>query len=111
MKLSEIRGERVFDVVADLIEPVAEIAQDKDAARLFKREKCPEGTEPREFAIRKIEECMPKLIRNHKGELCAILGAIEGVSKEEYAENVTMMRLMKDIVELLNDDEFTAFFG
>ena len=111
MKLSEIKGERVFDVIAELIEPVATIAQDKEASRLFKKENLPKGMTARDFAIEKIKDCMPKLIKNHKDELCAILGAIEGVSKEEYAENVTMMRLMKDIIELLNDDEFTAFFG
>lgn len=111
MKLSEIKGERVFDVIADVIEPVATIAQDKEAARLFKREKPPKGMEPRDFAVEKIKECMPKLVKNHKDELCAILGAIEGVSKEEYAKNVTMMTLMKNIIELLNDDEFIAFFG
>lgn len=111
MKLSEIKGERVFDVIAELIEPIATIAQDNEVSSLFKREKVPKGMTAREFAVEKIKDCMPKLVKNHKDELCAILGAIEGMSKEEYAENVTMMRLMKDIIELLNDDEFTAFFG
>lgn len=111
MKLSEIKGERVFDVIADMIDPISKIAEDKDAARMFKREKCPEGMEPREFAIQKIKKSMPSLIKNHKRELCEILGAIEGTDPKEYMDNVTLLKLMKDVVELLNDDEFTAFFG
>ena len=36
MKLSDIKGDRVFDVIADLIDPVASIAQDAQAAALFR---------------------------------------------------------------------------
>ena len=39
MRLSDIQGDRVFDVIADIIDPVANIAEDDDAASFFKREK------------------------------------------------------------------------
>ena len=38
MKLSKIKGERVFDVIADIIDPIANIAEDKVAAALFQRQ-------------------------------------------------------------------------
>ena len=35
LKLSEIKGEKAFDVLADLTEPIANIAADKKAAELL----------------------------------------------------------------------------
>ena len=45
MKLSKIKGERVFDVIADIINPIANIAEDKEAAALFQRQKLPDGVQ------------------------------------------------------------------
>lgn len=111
MKLSEIKGERVFDVIADIIEPIAVIAEDEEASNLFKREKCPNGMTPAQFMLKKIRKSMPKLVRAHRDEICTILAVIAGVTKEEYVENVTMVTLLRDVMELLNDPEFTAFFS
>ena len=38
MRLSDIKGDRVFDVIADIIDPIANIASDETASALFKRE-------------------------------------------------------------------------
>lgn len=111
MKLSEIKGERVFDVIADIIEPIAVIAEDEEAANLFKRERCPEGMTPAQFMLKKIRKSMPKLVRAHRDEICTILAVIADTSKEEYVKNVTMVSLLRDVMELLNDPEFTAFFS
>lgn len=43
MKLSDIQGDRVFDVIADIIDPIANIAEDEKASAMFQREKLPEG--------------------------------------------------------------------
>ena len=37
MKLSDIKGERTLDVIAELIDPISNIASDKVAADLFVR--------------------------------------------------------------------------
>ena len=52
MRLSDIQGERVFDVIADIIDPIANIAEDNAASALFKREKLPEGMTAKEFMRR-----------------------------------------------------------
>jgi hypothetical protein len=111
MKLSEIRGERVFDVIADIIEPIAVIAEDEEAANLFKRERCPEGMTPEQFMLKKIRKSLPKLVKTHRDEICTILAVIADTSKEEYIKDVTMVSLLRDVMELLNDPEFTAFFS
>ena len=43
MRLSDIKGDRVFDVIADIIDPIANIAVYETASALVKREKLPEG--------------------------------------------------------------------
>ena len=111
MKLSDIKGEAVFDVIADLTEPVANIAADKDASSLFEYQAVPKGVEQRDFVIARLKRALPKLMRNHKHDLVAILATLKGVEAEEYLEGLTMATLFNDVVELMNDEEFVAFLS
>lgn len=128
MKLSEIKGERVFDVVADIIDPVISIAMDKDAAAIFERKPCPEGMTPTEFVLTRVKESLPKLVRSHKGELVTIMAAVNGVTPEQYVNGVytesdeegveskyegglTFPKLIKDLTDLFTDEEFLGFFA
>lgn len=111
MKLSEIKGERAIDVIADLIEPIARIAEDKEAAKLFKREKCPKGEEPRKYLLKRIRSSVPGLLRNHKADLIEIMGAVEGVPPENYAQTLSVPKLINDIFGLMTDGELLSLFG
>lgn len=110
MKLSDIKEDRVFDVLADLINPVANIAQDKVARRLFTKEAPPAGVSPKSFAIQKIVRSAPVLLKSHKNDLATILATIKGVPVKEYLGALNLAQLTVDILELLNDEAFTAFF-
>lgn len=110
MKLSDIKGERTFDVIAEIIEPIANIAADKEAASVFVRKPLPEGMTAREFVMQRIKASIPVLMKNHKSDLITILAAIEGVTAEEYEASLNLVKLSKDAVELLNDEAFKAFF-
>lgn len=110
MKLSDIQGERVFDVIADIIDPIANIAEDDAAAELFKREKLPEGVTPKKFLLDRARKAVPKLLKAHKGDLVTILSAIEGVSPEAYAGVLNFAKLLRDMTELLTDEAFTELF-
>lgn len=109
MKLSDVKGERVFDVIADLIDPVANIAQDSEIT-LFKREKPPVGVSPRSFALQKISKNAPLLLKNHKHDISVILATIKGQTVEEYVSGLNMAGLSIDLLELFNDREFVSFF-
>ena len=111
MRLSEIKGERVFDVIADLIEPVARIAEDKEAAKLFRREKLAKGETAMGALLKRIRASVPLLLRNHKKDLIEIMAALEGVPKEAYVESLSGLKLLSDIFGLLNDNELLSFFG
>lgn len=111
MRLSDVKGERAFDVLAELIDPISVIASDEQASKLFKREKLPEGKEPWQFLLERLRESLPTLIKTHKGELVSILSIIKGVSAEEYVKDMTFASLFADIIGLLTDGEFASFFS
>ena len=110
MRLSDIQGERVFDVIADIIDPIANIAEDDAASALFKREKLPGGMTAKEFMTQRARKALPALLKGHKGDIIAILAAIEGVSAESYKGALNLVKLMRDATELLTDEAFGALF-
>lgn len=110
MKLSDIKGERTFDVIADIIDPIANIAEDKAAVALFERKKLPKGMTAKQFMVSRIRESVPELLRNHKTDLIAILSTIEGITPDEYEKSLNLVKIVKDCTELLTDDAFTTLF-
>lgn len=110
MKLSEVKGDRVLDVIADIIEPIANIAEDENAAAMFKREKLPEGVTAKAFLLGKIKKAAPSLVKDHKADIVAILAAIEGVKPEAYEKDLNIPKLIRDFLELLGDEAFMSFF-
>ena len=110
MKLSDIQGDRVFDVIADIIDPIANIAEDEKASAMIHREKMPEGMTEKQFAMQRARKAHPALLKGHKADIIAILAAIEGVSADAYKGALNLVKLMRDTVELLTDDAFTALF-
>ena len=110
MKLSDIHGERVFDVIADIIDPIANIAEDEKASAMFRREKIPEGMAAKEFAMQRARKALPALLKQHKGDIIDILSAIEGVSAEAYKGALNLAKLMRDATELLTDEAFGELF-
>lgn len=110
MRLSDIKGDRVFDVIADIIDPIANIASDETASALFKREKLPEGMTAKEFVTQRARKALPALLKGHKGDIIAILASIEGVSAESYKGSLNIVKLMRDATELLTDEDFGGLF-
>lgn len=111
MKLSDIKGDRVFDVIADIIDPIANMVQDKDVATMFKREAVPDGMEARDFFAKRMCKGLPVLLKNHKADIIAIMAAIEGVTPEQYAESLDFPKLFTDAMELVTDDAFLNFLS
>jgi hypothetical protein len=110
MKLSQIQGERTYDVIADLIPPVITLAQDEKVADLFKAKELPEGMTTTNFMLGRLKNSVPYLIKNHKEELSEILATIEGVEKKDYIKSLNLLKLSKDIMELISDEDFVGFF-
>lgn len=111
MKLSDVKGDRTLDVIADLIEPIANIAQDKEVSEMFERKAVPEGMEAREFFAARMRKGMPALLKGHKDDVVAILATIEGVSPDEYTKSLNLAKIIKDFMELVTDEAFIGFLS
>lgn len=111
MKISDIKGDRVLDVIADIIDPIANMVQDKDVAAMFKREAVPDGMEARDFFAKRMCKCLPVLLKSHKTDIIAVMAAIEGVTPEQYAASLDFPKLFTDVMELVTDDAFLNFLS
>lgn len=111
MRLSDVKGERTFEVVADIIEPVYRIAQDEAAVEMLSPKPCPEGEDPKKFMARRLVAGVPALLRSHKGDLVAIMAAIEGEDAEEYAASLDLAKLVASLAELVSDPALMDFLA
>ena len=110
MRLSDIKGDRVFDVIADIIDPIANIASDETASAIFKREKLPEGMTAKSFLMERARKAVPALLKGHKSDIITVLATIEGISANKYRASLTLAKLMQDTAELLTDEAFGELF-
>lgn len=110
MKLSDIKGERTLDVIADIIDPIANIAEDEEASNLFRKERLPEGMTKKSFLLQRARKAVPALLKGHKGDIIAILSAIEGTTAEEYTASLNLVKLTKDAIDLITDEAFMTLF-
>lgn len=94
MKLSDFKDEKALELLADLIEPAAEIFSD---------------TEIRKTASGKSYAAVVGVaIKRHKSAVLAILAALDGVPVEEYHCNV--MTLPMKLLEIVNDPDMMQLF-
>lgn len=105
MKLSDLKGERAVLAIADMIEPIANIAADQKNLQLFKNERR-EGETDKDVGMREMKEKLPKLLRTHKDDILTILCAVNGCEPED----MSMVDIIKGTLDLANDKEFLELF-
>lgn len=110
MRLSDVKGERTLDVIADIIDPVANLTESDAAKALFKKEKLPEGANPVAHAVQRIRRTVPKLLKTNKRDLITIMAAIAGKPYDEFVEGMNLVSLTKDLIELFSDTAFVELF-
>jgi hypothetical protein len=94
MKLSEIKGDRALDVLADIMEPLARILTDEEITKTA-------NGEPKLLFAKKI-------LKGHKKEVIEILAILDGEKPETY--EVNLLTLPVKLVEILNDPEIGNLF-
>ena len=115
MKLSQIKGAEAIDVLARIIQPIANIALDKEALEAIKLKpvekdgKTPEQI--RELALQRIREAIPAMLGKHRDDICEIIAAINGQTSDEYVASLTFAKLLKDCMDVLTDNELLSFFS
>lgn len=94
-RLSEYRDEEALEILADLMEPVAEALQDKTIVEMINN-----GSNNLKVVA--------YLLKNHKKEVIKVLALLEGVPVEEYHCNI--ISLPKQVLDILNDKDLRDFF-
>lgn len=110
MKLSEVKGEKSVELLADIIPHITNIALDEEASAFFKRKAVPKGKTPREAFLERYRDALPTLLKNHSDDLISIVSAVEGRDKSEYLADLDMGKIMKVLLELITDDAFMTLF-
>lgn len=115
MKLSQIKGADAIDVLARIIQPIANIALDKGALEAIKLKpvdkKGKTNEQIRELALERIREAIPVMLGAHRMDICDIIAAINGKTLDEYLEELTFGKLVKDCMDVLTDEELLSFFN
>jgi hypothetical protein len=97
MKLSDYRGEKALDILADLIEPASKIFGDKEVAQSYQ-------------SGNKLK-CVKVAIKNHKKEVIELLAVLDGEDAKTYEEKVTIFTVPIKLLQILNDPELMQAFS
>ena len=95
MKLSEIKGDKALDTLADIIEPLSEILID------------PEIQEMHKAGLPKLKMIKPA-IKNHKKAVVTVLALLDGADPDNY--EVNLLTLPMKVMEILDDEDMLAVF-
>jgi len=105
MKLSDVKGERSADVVADVIAFVCALGSEDEINALFTPRKG-EKVNNAEFA----RSFYPTVFKKYKKELYEALGSIEGCGAKAYAAKADPATLFNDFASLMSDPMFQELF-
>ena len=94
MKLSDFKGEKALDVLADILEPAVEIMADAEVKNTAK--------EKGKVAA------ISYAIKNHKTAIIKIMAVLDDTPVEEYEVNI--LTLPAKLLELLNDEDVAQLF-
>ena len=94
MRLSEVKGEKALDVLAEIIEPISEIMADKEVTKVLRK-----GQRSKAISV---------ALRNHKKAVIKVLAALDGKEVEDYECNI--LSLPKQILDIVNDPAVLELF-
>lgn len=98
MRLSDIKGEEAFDVLEEIIDPIAHIAADEKIAEVKKQK----GATRLDIAR--------YIMKNHRREIITILASLERKPYDEYLKEVDLFKLPMQIMDLINDPQVLSLF-
>jgi hypothetical protein len=111
MKLSDIKGDRTLEVIADLIEPISNIAQNKTAMELFKKQTLPKGEDANSYFLKRLKKALPSLLKDNKKDILTVMAVLNNQTVEEYEKDLTLSKLLGDLFEILTDEELLSFLS
>lgn len=109
MKLSEMSTEKAMDAMLELVEPIGNIAGDKQIGQAFKRLAGADSSKsPAELFGEIYGELVPLTLKTHREDAIAILAALTGKTKTMIKKQ-SILVTMTDARESV-DEELINFF-
>jgi phosphohistidine phosphatase SixA len=105
MKLAEFKGNDAIEVIADLIEPIAEIASDPACEGLFKVTPV-KGESKRTTSAKHLGKYVPVLLKSHKPEVLKIVALLNG----KDANEMNAFQMAGALLSVLMDKELLDLF-
>lgn len=96
MRLSDYKGDEALDLLAELIDPIGEIASDPSLIKFLQRQN--------------MKGAVKLMLKDHRKSVIEILATLEGESPEEYMKRVNVLTLPMALIDLLNDPDLMDFF-
>ena len=94
MKLSEIKGEEALDVIADLLDPIAELGKKEKIKKADRKDR---------------KAFIQVILKEGKKEIIQILAILDRTPVEKY--EVTLATLPGKVLELFSDPTIMELFG
>lgn len=107
-KLSDIKGQESMQVLADLVGPIANLAQDEKVMEMFAVKPVPKGKDKQAVAMERLAKGLPPLMKDHGDDFIKILAIIDGKTEEEYEADMTLQSLLQDFYSVMSDPSFRS---
>ncbi len=108
-KLSDIRGVDAMNITADVVSIGNIILKDKDLKKYFFGKK-PQGKDRTEWNNDYAADIIQAMMSRHQKEYIKLAAEIEGVPEQEYLANLTTLKALQDLNELMSDSDFKDLF-
>ena len=95
MRISDFENEEALDLLADIIEPAAQIMADEKVAEMVRAEK------PALIIA-------PYILRNHKKSTMEIVASLHKTTPDKVRFNA--VTLLSDLLDIINDPEVMGLF-
>lgn len=105
MKLSEVKGEKALDMLADLIEPIMEIIEDKEVSKILKSRHNKDKVDSTKIILGR---AVSAAIKNHKKAVITILATLDDIPVDQYECN--LLSLPKKMMDIINDPAIFDLF-
>lgn len=97
-KLSEFKGDKAFEVIDQLLDPIAQIAQDEE----FKKARKNKGAS--------IKTLAHKLIKDHKDEIVTILAVISEQEFDDLRKSISPVDILNGTIAIFSDEDMLNLF-
>ena len=97
-KLSEFKGDKAFEVIDQLLDPIAQIAQDEE----FKKARENKGAS--------IKSLAHKLIKDHRDEIVTILAVISEQKPEDLRNSISPVDILNGTIAVFSDEDMLNLF-